>query len=649
MSSKSPTNPTAVSFTSGKMGNKPTKPGSSRLANAAVVDTFGSRPPSRIGRMETSTKASDSHASSRAGSVARSMQPVRSRNDRDVFDLHPLLVELPSAVEPRPRHASDADSYVTALGPSIPRMERHEGVSGMMSRSRMDPASSRYSSRQVNRSSRGIDLGNSGLLAFHPDSHPDSHEKVKEWMSAMGNGERVAKFAPGNDGEAYAQVLNTGFMLSEDPMYGPTPVGPTPSVAMSVDRLSNCDLTAIGHPLEKKPSHLLPPEKLAEDPKAECDATICKEEIERLKTENAYLFFHYEGYAKSTQAAWEERFRNAAAECTKQMSRVVQENMQLREKLDCYERVFTDQKQAIQETLAFFPDLMTCLRDDGYSFSRTLQLNVNREQNFRLEEYQRISWQEAQQKLYGLVKSGEIRQDRLEKGICTDLAPASSSSVSSSKARMVSHEKSFDADSCLSGSGSPSVSGMFSPDVGGENKDGEFDPGSVAMDPHNSEHLKPIDMNHLEEFDEYFVRVYDSKAFDGKVFINRLIQATTLEEGCRVLHSIVHDLHCQWMSLSKDDPPTFGDAIEFLNNVSMDPPRFDRDRLEAYCNDGDCRIGIIRETTPFFFSGDLIGTDLDVNLFPQLFWAVSAEHYLNWGTTASQSVRKLVHDEAAKK
>lgn len=641
MSSKSPSKPPTVSFTSTKMSNKPVKAVSSRLANAAGVNTFGSRPPTTTGRTDTLTRDSGSHAPSRANSVARSSQSVRSGDDRDIYDVGSIILELPSEVKPRPRHASDGGSFDTAKEPS-PRKGRDEGVSGMTSRRGMDPSLGRHGSSQVDPSSRGIALGKSGLVAMDPDSHA----KVTNWMSAMGNGERVAKFDTCNDEKACAQVLNTGFMLNKDQFFGPPP-----SVAQSVDRLSNCDLTAIGHPLEVTPSHLEAPKKLAEDPMVECDATIYKEEIESLKKQNAYLYFHYEEYAKYTQAAWEERFRNAAAECTKQMSRVVQENVQLREKLGCYEQVVTDQKKAIQECLAFFPDLETCLRDEGFSFSRTLQLNVNREQNFQLNGNQRLSWQEAQQKLYGLVMSGEITLDRLKEGNSTDLAPASASSVSSSKARMVSQdsEKSFDASSCHTESSLHSKSVSISPDVGGENVDGEFDPSSVAMDPRNSEHLKPIDMNHLEEFDEFFMRVFDSKAFDGKVFINRLIQVTTHEEGCRVLHSIVHDLHCQWMSISKDEPPTFGDAIEFLHNVSMDPPRFDRDRLVAYRSDGDCRIGIIRETVPFFFSGDLIGTDLDVNVFPELFWAVSAEHYLNWGTTASQSVRKLVHEEAAKK
>jgi len=444
-------------------------------------------------------------------------------------------------------------------------------------------------------------------------------------------------------------------MLSEDPKYGPTPVGPTPSVAMSVDRLSNCDLTAIGHPLEKTPSHLLPPQELAEQPMVECDAKKCTNEVEKLTEENDLLKLKYREFAQKVKDTYESKFRTAVAECTKQMSRAVQENMQLREKLDCYERVFTDQKQAIQETLAFFPDLMSCLRDDGFSFSRTLQINVNREQNFRLEEYQRISWQEAQQKLYGLVKSGEIGQDRLEKGICTDLAPASSSSVSSSKARMVSHEKSFDADSCITGSGSPSVSGIFSPDVAGENEEGEFDPAAIYDAPVLDQDIKRgaqvIDIDFMEDFHDYFFECVESPTFTETHFIKRLRAAMFKSDGpgTDVLDQIVSDFNFQWTSLRMTVPITFDVVMDFLSNVTLTPSDFDEEKLTLFKRDEGSRVGIIRETCPRTFSADLVGTCLDWRSAPRLFWTVSAEHYLNWNTPTSQAVRALVCGRPAKK
>ena len=650
MSSKSPTKPPAVSFTSGKMAGKPVKSGSSRLANAAGVESFGSRPPTTAGRMETLTRASGSYAASRADSVARSTQPVRSRDDRDVFDFGPLLVELPSAVKPRPRHASDGGSFVTALEPS-PRMGGDGGVSGMTSRRRMDPPMGRHSSRQVDSSSRGMDLGNSGLLAFHPDSH----EKVKDWMSAMGNGERAAKFAPGNDGEAYAQVLNTGFMLSEDPQFGPSPFAPAPSVAMSVDRLSSCDLTAIGHPLKITPSHLLPPEGLAEQPMVECDAKKCTNEVEKLTEENDLLKLKYREFAQKVKDTYESKFQTAVAECTKQMSRAVQENMQLRAKLGCYEQVITDQKQAIQESLAFFPDLETCLRDDGFSFSRTLQLNVNREQDFRLKEDRRISLQEAQQKLYGLVQSGEIAQDRLEQDVSTDLVPDSASSVCSSKDRMVSNEKSFDPDSCLSGSGSSSVSGMFSPDVAGENEEGEFDPAAICDAPVLDSDMKRgaqvIDTSFMDDFHEYFFECVETPTFTETRFVKRLRVAMFESNGpgTDVLDEIVSDFHFQWTSLRMSVPITFDIVMDFLSNVTLTPPDFDEELLEMFKRGEGSRVGVIRETCPFEYSADLVGTCLDWRSAPELFWAVSAEQYLNWNTTTSQRVRALVHGRAVKK
>lgn len=647
MSSKSPSKPPTVSFTSTKMSNKPVKAVSSRLANAAGVNTFGSRPPTTTGRTDTLTRDSGSHAPSRANSVARSSQSVRSGDDRDIYDVGSIILELPSEVKPRPRHASDGGSFDTAKEPS-PRKGRDEGVSGMTSRRGMDPSLGRHGSSQVDPSSRGIALGKSGLVAMDPDSHA----KVTNWMSAMGNGERVAKFDTCNDEKACAQVLNTGFMLNKDQFFGPPP-----SVAQSVDRLSNCDLTAIGHPLQKTPSHLEAPKKLAEDPMVECDATIYKEEIESLKKQNAYLYFHYEEYAKYTQAAWEERFRNAAAECTKQMSRVVQENVQLREKLGCYEQVVTDQKKAIQECLAFFPDLETCLRDEGFSFSRTLQLNVNREQNFQLNGNQRLSWQEAQQKLYGLVSSGGITPDRLKEGNSTDLAPASASSVSSSKARMVlqDSEKSFDADSFLTGSGSSSKAGSFSPDVGGENCDGEFDPVTMHDAPVFDLDMKRgtqlIDTSFMDDFHEYFFAVVDSPTFAGTRFIQRLLSVMFERDGLGtdMLDEIVSDIHFQWTSLRMEPPITFENVMDFLKNVTLSPFGFDEDLLVLFKSGEGSRVGAIRETCPFEFSADLVDTCLDWRSAPELFWAVSAEHYLNWNTTTSKRVRALLCGGPAKK
>lgn len=619
------------------MAKKPVKAVSSRLANAAGETTFGSRPPTTTGRTDTLTRASGSHAPSRANSVAKSSQSVRSGDDRDIFDVDNILLELPSEVKPRPRHASDGGSFVTALEPS-PRKGRDEGVSGMTSRRGMDPSLGRHGSSQVDPSSRGIALGKSGLVALQPDFR----DKVTNWMSAMGNGERVTKFDTCNDEKAYGQVLNTGFMLNKDRFFGPTP-----SIAQSMDRLSNCDLNVIGHPLEVTPSHLLAPKELAEKPMVEGDAKKCTKEVEKLTEENDLLKLKYREFAQTVKDTYELKFQTAVAKFTEQMSRAVQENMQLRKKVIVCEQVITLQREAIQECLEGAPELMECLRDEGFSFSRTLQLNVNREQRFHLGGDAQISLQEAQEKLYGLVSSGGITP--------TFLAPDSASSVSSSKARMVSNEKSFDADSFLTGSGSSSKAGSFSPDVGGENDDGEFDPVTMHDAPVFDLDMKRgtqlIDTSFMDDFHEYFFAVVDSPTFAGTRFIQRLLSVMSGKDGpgTDMLDEIVSDIHFQWTSLRMEPPITFENVMDFLKNVTLSPFGFDEDLLVLFKSGEGSRVGAIRETCPFEFSADLVDTCLDWRSAPELFWAVSAEHYLNWNTTTSKRVRALLCGGPAKK
>jgi hypothetical protein len=86
--------------------------------------------------------------------------------------------------------------------------------------------------------------------------------------------------------------------------------------------------------------------------------------------------------------------------------------------------------------------------------------------------------------------------------------------------------------------------------------------------------------------------------------------------------------------------------VDFLGQVSLSPPAFNEEKLKLFLDAGDDdfvhRAGIFPPGPPIAFGNKVVGTDVHWKNNFDLFWTISAEHYLTWNTATSEQVRKLV-------
>jgi hypothetical protein len=211
------------------------------------------------------------------------------------------------------------------------------------------------------------------------------------------------------------------------------------------------------------------------------------------------------------------------------------------------------------------------------------------------------------------------------------------SEVSSHPQSQDSSDPSFDPDTLIESED----------EVGGP----ERETGSLTVAPSMQETAKYFDTHGVYEFRTYFLDMAEGGFFENE-FMEKLMPLLYFSNGFQLLDTIVQDIIDQWEVLKTGRRISFDNMMDFFSGISLYPPAFDQEKFDRFldCESEDLvdRVGIIREYPPICFGNDLVGTCFHWRNNIDLFWAISAEHYLNWNTSISREVRGLVRVSSAK-